>query len=76
MNPTAENYLIMHRFGDFSHAENAEQVKQVVDGFHVELNERMNAKNLRGYIEAFMNRTNIADKIGGLTIPVLMVTGM
>ena len=31
MNPTAENYLILHRFGDFSHANNADQVKAVVD---------------------------------------------
>lgn len=75
MNPSAENYLIMHRFGDFTHAENMDQVKAVVDAFHEQLNKTMNAKNIRGYIDAFVHRTSIAEKMGALSVPVLLITG-
>lgn len=76
MNPTAENYLIMHRFGDFTHANNAEQVKAVVDQFHEQLNKSMNSKNIRGYIDSFNHRTNIAERMNTLKTPILLITGM
>lgn len=75
MNPTAENYLILHRFGDFSHANNADQVKAVVDEFHTKLNSSMNSANISGYIDAFVHRTNIAEKMSALTVPILIITG-
>jgi len=75
MNPTAENYLIMHRFGDFTHANNAEQVKAVVEEFHQQLNNKMNSANISGYINSFVHRTNIAEKMAALSVPLLLITG-
>lgn len=75
MNPSAENYLIMHRFGDFTHATDAEQIKKVVDEFHKQLHSSMNAANISGYIDSFMHRTNISEKMSSLTVPVLIMTG-
>ena len=75
MNPTAEHYLVLHRFGDFTHANDADAVKVVVDEFHKSLNSKMNAKNIRGYIDSFAHRTDLAQKMSGLTVPILIITG-
>ncbi|XP_067951126.1 uncharacterized protein ZK1073.1-like [Watersipora subatra] len=75
MHPSAENYLVMHRFGDFSHAKDAEQVKGVIDDFHTQLNSTMNSVNIRNFINCFVNRSNIAEKMGSLTLPILIITG-
>lgn len=75
MNPSAENYLTIHRFGDFTAAADAHQVKGIVEQFHRQLHTTMNPMNLRGYIDTFVHRTNIAEKMGALTTPVLIITG-
>lgn len=76
MNPSAENYLIMHRFGDFSHANDAQQVKAVADEFHRQLNSSMNSANISGYINSFVHRTNISENMSSLTVPMLIITGL
>lgn len=75
MNPTAEQYLVLHRFGSFNTAENAEQLKQVIANFQEELRHHVNPKNLKKFVEAFLKRTSIADKITHLKCPMLLVTG-
>ncbi|CAD5118212.1 DgyrCDS6935 [Dimorphilus gyrociliatus] len=79
MNPTAEQYLVLHRFGSssskFNTAENAEQLKQVIANFQEELRQHVNPKNLKKFVEAFLKRTSIADKITHLKCPMLLVTG-
>lgn len=75
MNPTAEAYLVLHRFGSFEKAENKEELNRVLSTFHENLHSRLNSRNLNKYVQSFMKRTNITDSIQKITCPVLMVTG-
>lgn len=75
MNPTAESYLCLHRFGSFEKAENKEQLQKVMGSFQETLRSKMNAHNLKLFVHSYMKRSNIADNIGKLKCPILMVTG-
>ncbi|GAB1604018.1 uncharacterized protein ZK1073.1-like [Argonauta hians] len=75
MNPTAESYLVLHRFGSFEKAENKEQLEFAIKTFTESLRSKINAKNLKKFVEAYMNRTSIADTIGKVSCPCLLVTG-
>lgn len=79
MNPTAEAYLVLHRFGsmdeEFEKAENKEELNRVLSSFQEGLWSKINPHNLNRYVQSFMKRTNITDTIQKLTCPVLMVTG-
>lgn len=76
MNPSAENYLVMHRFGDFSHANDEAAVKVVVEEFHQSLNSKMSSINIRGYIDSFAHRSELgSSKMSSLSVPILIITG-
>ncbi|XP_048249345.1 uncharacterized protein ZK1073.1-like isoform X3 [Haliotis rufescens] len=80
MNPSAEAYLVFHRFGSeynikFEKAENKEQLEKVIESFQQSLRSKINAKNLKRFVQAFMKRSNIADNIGKIKCSILMVTG-
>lgn len=79
MNPTAEAYLVLHRFGSlhdtFDKAQNKEELNKVLQSFQDSLRSKINPHNLNKFVQAFMKRTNIADHIEKLNGPVLMVTG-
>ncbi|XP_076460398.1 uncharacterized protein ZK1073.1-like isoform X2 [Babylonia areolata] len=75
MNPTAESYLCLHRFGSFEKAENKDQLQKVMSSFQETLRSKMNPHNLKLFVHAYMKRSNIADSIGKLRCPTLMVTG-
>jgi pimeloyl-ACP methyl ester carboxylesterase len=77
MNPSSESYLLLHRFGTtkFSNSSDRQELKPIAEGFQDALRERMNPRNLRKFVEAFLKRTNIADSIRKLTCPILLVTG-
>lgn len=75
MNPTAEAYLVLHRFGSFEKAENKEELNKVLTTFQEGLRSKINPHNLNRYVQSFMKRTNITDTIQKITCPVLMVTG-
>ncbi|KAL5022108.1 hypothetical protein ScPMuIL_001263 [Solemya velum] len=75
MNPAAEAYLVLHRFGSFEKAENKEQLNKVIETFQQSLRQNINPRNLNRLVQSFMKRSNIADNIGKLKGPVLMVTG-
>lgn len=77
MNPSAENYLLLHRFGGtkFSRASDKEELKAIVESYQDTLRTKANPRNLKKFVEAFLKRTNIADNIKKLDCPVLLVTG-
>lgn len=75
MNPTAEAYLVLHRFGSFEKAENKEELNKVLTTFQEGLRSKINPHNLNRYVQSFMKRTCITDNIQRITCPVLMVTG-
>ncbi|XP_053407343.1 uncharacterized protein ZK1073.1-like isoform X2 [Mercenaria mercenaria] len=79
MNPTAEAYLVLHRFGSssmtFEKAENKEELNKVLTTFQDGLRSKLNPHNLNRYVQSFMKRTCITDTIQKITCPVLMVTG-
>nr|XP_022335675.1 uncharacterized protein ZK1073.1-like isoform X3 [Crassostrea virginica] len=77
MNPTAEAYLMMHRFGSvmFEKATDQEELNKSINSFQHSLRKNINAQNLKRFVKSFMKRTNIADNIGKMKCPVLLVTG-
>ncbi|XP_025094985.1 uncharacterized protein ZK1073.1-like isoform X2 [Pomacea canaliculata] len=99
MNPTAEAYLCLHRFGSqekrlsshvrtrhlklkrnkssnlFEKAESKDQLQKVIENFQESLRSKINPRNLKKFVQAFMKRSNIADNIGKIKCPILMVTG-
>ncbi|XP_076105068.1 uncharacterized protein ZK1073.1-like isoform X1 [Mytilus galloprovincialis] len=75
MNPTAETYLVLHRFGSFEKAKNKEDLNKVIATFQNSLRHHINPHNLHRFVQSFMKRTNILDSIGKLKCQVLMITG-
>ncbi|XP_005106766.1 uncharacterized protein ZK1073.1 isoform X1 [Aplysia californica] len=79
MNPSTEAYLCLHRFGsatpEFEKAENKEQLTRVIEFFQQSLRSKINPKNLKRFVQAFMKRSNIAEHVNKFKCRVLMVTG-
>jgi len=89
MNPKAEAYLVLHRYGtnkdtvefeeavasEFSNAEDKEQVRSAIENYQSNLRTHTNAKNLKRFVEAFLKRTNYYDLLKKIKCPVLLVTG-
>ncbi|XP_062588765.1 uncharacterized protein ZK1073.1-like isoform X1 [Saccostrea cucullata] len=75
MNPTAEAYLMMHRFGSFEKATDQEELNKAINSFQHSLRKNINPQNLKRFVKSFMKRTNIAESIGKMKCPVLLVTG-
>lgn len=79
MNPSTEAYLCLHRFGsttpEFEKAENKEQLQKVIESFQESLRSKINPRNLKRFVQAFMRRSNIADQVEKIKCRVMMVTG-
>jgi pimeloyl-ACP methyl ester carboxylesterase len=77
MNPAAESYLILHRFGTtkFSKASDKEELKAIVEGYQETLRNKANPKNLKKFVEAFLKRTSITENLKNLNCRILLVTG-
>jgi pimeloyl-ACP methyl ester carboxylesterase len=76
MNPSAESYLVLHRFGtEFSKAKDTEELKAAIENYQEMLRNKANPKNLKKFVEAFLRRTNIADSTKKLKCPILLITG-
>ncbi|CAL8098381.1 unnamed protein product [Calicophoron daubneyi] len=75
MNPSAESYLLFHRFGSMSEPEDEVELKHTLEGFRKSLRESVNPKNLNRFIMAFMARSNIIEKVDQIRCPVLFLTG-
>jgi len=78
MDPSVENYLVLHRFGA-SHlevAKNASELDDVVKDFCSKLYSKRNPKNLKLFVEAFKARTELtARELNLMKTNVLLVTG-
>ncbi|XP_076372402.1 uncharacterized protein ZK1073.1-like [Tachypleus tridentatus] len=78
MHPTAEQYLLFHKFGTLieQEIEKAENKDKVIKSYIKKLQSRINPRNLRLYVEAFLARTDISvilkDK---MKVDTLLVTG-
>ncbi|XP_033102840.1 uncharacterized protein ZK1073.1-like isoform X2 [Anneissia japonica] len=70
MNPKVENYILWHHLGNHS-----KDKLDVVQEYHENLYKRINSRNLHLFIDSFINRNNIIDKLDGLKLPMLLVTG-
>ncbi|XP_052773534.1 uncharacterized protein ZK1073.1-like isoform X2 [Mya arenaria] len=75
MNPTAESYLVLHRFGSFENANDKEELNGVLQSYQEALRSKINPHNLNNFVQSFMKRSNITDSIQKIKCPVLMVTG-
>jgi protein NDRG1 len=75
-NPTVENYLVIHRFGNkVIKSQNKEESKALIEGFKETLRNRTNMRNLKKFVETYLKRTTLADNIKNLKCPVLLMTG-
>ncbi|XP_021371868.1 uncharacterized protein ZK1073.1-like isoform X1 [Mizuhopecten yessoensis] len=77
MNPTAETYLVLHRFGSelFDKASSKDEINKTVNTFLDTLRSKINPHNLQRFVHSFMKRSNIADHLSSLKCRVLTVTG-
>jgi len=86
MNPDAEAYLIWHRFGRDAAKSNDDSNKnkgygdsQLLEAnireFSEKLYQKRTAKNLALFMDAFLNRTNLVDKLDKLTVDCLVAVG-
>jgi len=74
MNPTAEQYLIFHKFGH--QLDSAENKERLIKEYQDRLHSKINPKNLKKYVESFLKRTDISTKLEQqLKVETLLVTG-
>jgi len=77
MSQSAANYLILHRFGGtkFTKANDKEELCTIVQSYVESLHNKVNYKNLTKFVDAFLKRTSVTDKVENLKCPILLVTG-
>ncbi|KAF5404716.1 Family S33 non-peptidase ue (S33 family) [Paragonimus heterotremus] len=75
MNPAAESYLLVHRFGSFSESCNEVELTHILTNYRKSLRDLINPRNLNKYIMSFMARTKIIEKVDQLKCPILLITG-
>ncbi|UJR27674.1 hypothetical protein I4U23_008953 [Adineta vaga] len=89
MNPDAEAYLIWHRFGrdaakksmfanyskDVKGYGDSQLLEANIREFSEKLYQKRTAKNLALFMDAFLNRTNLVDKLDKLTVDCLVAVG-
>jgi pimeloyl-ACP methyl ester carboxylesterase len=90
MNPSAEAYLVLHRFGsvidarrssrsgsltEVSKTNDRQELHNAIENYQSMLRNRVNPKNLKLFVHAFLKRTSIVDKAERIKCPVLFITG-
>ncbi|XP_045127058.1 uncharacterized protein ZK1073.1-like isoform X1 [Portunus trituberculatus] len=78
MHPTAEQYLIFHKFGHrlIEQLDSAENKERLIKEYQDRLQSKINPKNLRKYVEAFLKRSDLSGKLEAkLKVETLLVTG-
>lgn len=78
MNPTAEQYLVFHKFGYSleQQLESSENKEKVIQEYQHKLHRSINPRNLRRYVETFLNRTDLSEVLESkLTTNVMLVAG-
>lgn len=80
MNTTAEQYLVFHKFGT-NIEEQLDQVDEgrresVIRDFQDKLKTKINPRNLKKYVDSFLNRTDLSGQLTEkLKVDTLLVTG-
>lgn len=71
---SAEQYLIIHKFGN--QLETAENKERLIKEYQQRLQSKINPRNLRKYVEAFLKRSDFSSKLESkLVVETLLVTG-
>ncbi|XP_076368564.1 uncharacterized protein ZK1073.1-like [Tachypleus tridentatus] len=75
MNPSAEQYLVLHKFG--TQLEMVDNKEKLIQDYVENLKKKINARNLKRYVEAYMNRKDISIAIENnlKSMDVMLVTG-
>ncbi|XP_013785294.1 uncharacterized protein ZK1073.1-like [Limulus polyphemus] len=75
MNPSAEQFLVLHKFGP--QLEMVDNKEKLIQEYTETLKKTINPRNLKRYVEAYMNRKDITASIESSlsSIDVMMVTG-
>ncbi|CAF3364676.1 unnamed protein product [Rotaria sp. Silwood1] len=73
MNPDAEAYLIWHRFG--RGYGDSQLLEANIREFSEKLYQKRTAKNLALFMDAFLNRTSLVDRLDKLTVDCLVAVG-
>ncbi|CAN7990785.1 unnamed protein product [Ixodes hexagonus] len=61
MNPSAEQYLVLHKFG--AQLEMVDNKERLISDYTEKLKKRINPRNLKRYVESYMNRKDISGLI-------------
>jgi len=71
---SAEQYLIIHKFGH--QLDSVENKEKLIKDYQERLQSKINPRNLRKYIEAFLKRSDFSNKLESkLNVETLLVTG-
>lgn len=71
---SAEQYLIIHKFGN--QLETADNKERLIKEYQDRLQSKINPRNLRKYVEAFLKRSDFSSKLESkLDVETLLVTG-
>lgn len=74
-NPSAEDYLVMYKFGHESEGREAGR-EEAIRQYLAELRSRINHKNLQHYMDAFLNRSDLTNLLKEkLTCDALIICG-
>ncbi|KAG1701409.1 hypothetical protein GQR58_004776 [Nymphon striatum] len=78
MNPSADQYLVFHKYGsELEKAGSSEGREKLIKDYIDILHEKINAKNLRLLVDAFLNRTDISAILKDtLKVDCLLITGL
>jgi len=75
MTSSTENYLVVHRFGVMSNLESDEDLGVIIGSYKKFVRDTFNSKNLHGYVNSYMNRSNLIDKNISIRCPMLFISG-
>jgi len=75
MNPGTENYLVFHKFGHQMENATAKERADTIHDFQAKLRSNINPRNLKKYVDSFLNRKDITQQLGNMKVDTLLVTG-
>lgn len=71
----SEQYLIDHKFGNMSSSKEGANADQLIKEYQDRLKTTINPRNLRKYVDAYLKRTSVVDKLDKLSLEVLLLVG-
>ncbi|XP_022696714.1 uncharacterized protein ZK1073.1-like [Varroa jacobsoni] len=75
MDQSAEQYLVYHKFG--AHLEMVDNKETLISEYTEKLKKQINPRNLKKYVQSYMNRKDISSMIANnlKNVDILLVTG-